>query len=276
MVAALSPTYRDRIVSGEGLSVGWLETRTPAEMKLYPGIMRLAHAVIAEAFSEATIKPGVTTTRDVVWFYRERLARLGIATWFHPSVGIQRRGTKGILDGDTVIQQGDLLWTDFGITYLRLNTDTQHLAYVLKDGETQAPAGLQAGLAQANRVQDALTSSFAVGLTGNEVLARARAKAIAQGLKPSIYSHPLGYHGHGAGPAIGFWDNQNSDPRGSFKVHADTVWSIELAAFAAVPEWDGQEVSFRAEENAFYDGQQVRYLDGRQTALTLIPERAAR
>ena len=270
MVAALSPTYRDRIVSGEGLSVGWLETRTPAEMKLYPGIMRLAHAVIAEAFSEATIKPGVTTTRDVVWFYRERLARLGIATWFHPSVGIQRRGTKGILDGDTVIQKGDLLWTDFGITYLRLNTDTQHLAYVLKDGETDAPVGLRAGLAQANRVQDALTASFAVGLTGNEVLATARTKALTQGLKPSIYSHPLGYHGHGAGPAIGFWDNQNSDPRGSFKVHTDTVWSIELTAFAAVPEWDGQEVSFRAEENAYFDGEQVRYLDGRQTTLTLI------
>ncbi len=273
MVAVLPQTYRDRIVSGEGLSVGWLETRTPAEMKLYAGIMRLAHAVIAEAFSAATIKPGITTAADVVWFYRERLARLGIATWFHPSVGVQRKGTKGILDGDTVIQKGDLLWTDFGITYLRLNTDTQHLAYVLKDGETRAPEGLRAGLAQANRVQDALTSSFAVGLSGNEVLAAARAKALVQGLKPSIYSHPLGYHGHGAGPAIGFWDNQNADVRGSLKVHADTVWSIELAAFAAVPEWDSQEVSFRAEENAFFDGQQVRYLDGRQTALTLIAGR---
>jgi Xaa-Pro aminopeptidase len=276
MVAGLPQTYRDRIVSGEGLSVGWLETRTPAEMKLYPGIMRLAHAVIAEAFSDATIKPGKTTTADVVWFYRERLARLGIATWFHPSIALQRQGVKGFLDGDTVIQKGDLLWTDFGITYLRLNTDTQHLAYVLKDGETRAPAGLRAGLEAANRVQDALTSSFAVGLTGNEVLAAARAKAVAQGLKPTIYSHPLGYHGHGAGPAIGFWDNQSPDIRGSLKVHANTVWSIELAATEPVPEWGGQDVAFRAEENAFYDGRQVRYLDGRQTDLTLIPGRPDR
>jgi len=276
MVAALPKDYRERLVSGEGLSVGWLETRTPAELRYYPGILRLAHAVIAEAFSEATIEPGVTTTNDVVWFYRERLARLGLETWFHPSVGLQRQGAQGILDGDNLIQKGDLLWTDFGITYLRLNTDTQHLAYVLKDGETQAPAGLRAGLAAANRVQDALTSSFAVGLTGNEVLAAARAKAIAQGLKPSIYSHPLGYHGHGAGPAIGFWDNQSTDVRGSLVVHPDTVWSIELSATAAVPEWDGQEVPFRAEENAFFDGRQVRYLDGRQTELTLISGRPAR
>ena len=270
MMAALSPELSSRVVSGEALSVGWLETRTPKEMAIYPGIVRLAHAIIAEGFSAKLIKAGVTTTDDVVWYWRERMARLGLDTWFHPSVGVQRQGAKGVLEGDTVIQKGDLLWCDFGITYLRLNTDTQHLAYVLKDGETDAPAGLKAGLAAANRVQDALTSSFAVGLTGNEVLAAARAKAIAAGLTPSIYSHPLGYHGHGAGPAIGFWDNQNGDERGSFKVHSNTVWSIELTATAPVPEWGGQSVAFRAEEDAFFDGTQVRYLDGRRTALTVI------
>lgn len=270
MVSALSPELRTRLVSGEGLSIGWLETRTPMEMKIYPGIVRLAHAVLAEGFSSKVIKPGVTTADDVVWWYRERLARLGVDTWFHPSVGITRQGEKGLLEGDTVIQKGDLLWCDFGITYLRLNTDTQHLAYVLKDGETQAPAGLRAGLAAANAVQDALTSSFKVGETGNAVLAAARAKAIALGLKPSIYTHPLGYHGHAAGPAIGMWDDQDGVPHGEFKVQADTAWSIELSAFAPVPEWGGQEVQFRTEEDAFYDGKSVRYLDGRQTALTLI------
>ena len=273
MLAALSPDLRGRIVSGEALSVGWLETRTPMEMTLYPGIMRLAHAILAEGFSSQAIKPGVTTTADVVWFWRERMARLGLDTWFHPSVGIQRQGVKDMLEGDTVIQKGDLLWCDFGITYLRLNTDTQHLAYVLKDGETEAPAGLRAGLAAANTVQDGLLSSYAVGVTGNEVLAKARAKALAKGLKPSIYSHPLGYHGHAAGPAIGFWDNQNADPRGALPVHANTAWSIELSATAAVPEWGGQDVVFRAEEDAFYDGTTVRFLDGRQTAITLIPVR---
>lgn len=270
MVAALPPALRTRLVSGEGLSIGWLETRTPMEMKLYPGIVRLAHAVLAEGFSSKVIKPGVTTTDDVVWWYRERLARLGVDTWFHPSLGITRQGEKGLLEGDAVIQKGDLLWCDFGITYLRLNTDTQHLAYVLKDGETQAPAGLRAGLAAANGVQDALLSSYEVGKTGNEVLAAARAKAIAKGLKPSIYTHPLGYHGHAAGPAIGMWDDQDGVPHGEFKVHPNTAWSIELSAFAPVPEWGGQEVQFRTEEDAFYDGKAVRFLDGRETELTLI------
>jgi len=268
--AALPQTYRDRLVSGEGLAVGWLETRTPKEMAIFPGIERIAHSLMAEAFSRKVITPGKTTTDDVVWWYRQRMSDLGLSTWFHPSVGIMRRGEKDVLEGDAVIQPGDLLWTDFGITYLRLNTDTQHLAYVLKPGETEAPAGLRAGLEAANGVQDALLASFKLDATGNEVLAAARAKAIAAGLTPSIYSHPLGYHGHAAGPAIGFWDNQSGDERGLLRIHANTAWSIELAATRAVPEWDGQEITFRTEENAFFDGKTVHFIDGRETELRLI------
>lgn len=267
----LPELYRGRIVSGEKLAIGWLETRTAKEMAIYPGIERIAHALIAEAFSRKVITPGKTTTDDVVWYYRQRMSDLGLATWFHPSIAVMRKGVSGMLEGDTVIQPGDLLWTDFGITYLRLNTDTQHLAYVLKPGESEAPSGLRHGLAAANRVQDALLSSYQTGKTGNEVLAAARAKAIAQGLNPSIYSHPLGYHGHGAGPAIGFWDNQEGDEHGLFAIHPQTAWSIELSASEKVPEWGGQEVQFRAEENAFFDGEKVRYIDGRETAIRLIP-----
>ena len=270
MVAALPATYRDRIVSGERLSVRWLESRVPLELEIYPGIVRLAHALIGRAFSREVITPGKTTAADVEWWYREELARLGLTPWFHPSIGIQREGTEGMLDGDAIILPGDLLWTDFGITYLRLNTDTQHLAYVLKPGETEAPAGLRQGLANTNRVQDILLESFEAGLPGNAILARARAKALAEGLDPSIYSHPVGLHGHGAGTAIGFWDNQQGDPRGVYPVHAATTWSIEHTSYGAVPEWGSQRVDFRSEEDAWFDGTSVRFLDGRQTELTLI------
>ena len=268
--AVLPAELRSRIVSGERLAIRWLETRTPGEMNLYPTILRTAHALIAEAFSPAVITPGVTTAEQVQWWYRDRLLQLGLDPWFHPSVGIQRQGVTGMLEGDEVIQPGDLLWTDFGITYLGLSSDTQHLAYVLKPGETDAPAGLRQGLANSNRVQDILTRHFATGRSGNEVLALARAEALAAGLDPSIYSHPIGLHGHGAGPSIGFWDNQNADPRGAGPVRPNTAWSIELTSYAAVPEWGGQRVDFRTEENAFFDGNSVRYIDGRQTRFTLI------
>ncbi|MFL0670350.1 MAG: M24 family metallopeptidase [Erythrobacter sp.] len=271
MRAGLPPAYHSRIVSGERLATRWLETRRPAEMAIYPGIVRIAHALIAEALSRKVITPGTTTAEDVQWWYRDRLRGLGLTPWFHPSVAIQRQGAKGMLDGDTVIQPGDLLWTDFGITYLRLSTDTQHLAYVLKPGETAVPQGLARGLAQSNRVQDIMRRAFKVGRSGNEVLALARRDAIAEGLDPSIYSHPIGTHGHGAGPSIGFWDNQQPDPRGQGAIHPNTAWSIELTTYSAVPEWGGQRVDFRTEEDAFFDGTQVRFIDGRQTAITLIP-----
>jgi len=270
-MSKLPPALHDRVVSGENLAIRWLETRTPAEMELYPTVVRIAHSVIGEAFSRKVITPGVTTAAEVQWWYRNRLMQLGLDPWFHPSVAIQRQYVKGMIEGDEAIQPGDLLWTDFGITYLRLNTDTQHLAYVLKPGETAAPAGLRAGLANSNKVQDFLTRAFKVGISGNDALAQARKDAIAAGLDPSIYSHPIGHHGHGAGPSIGFWDNQKADPRGSGPIRANTAWSIELTSYAAVPEWDGQRVDFRTEEDAFFDGQTVRYIDGRQTEITLIP-----
>lgn len=269
--SALPAPLRSRIVSGETLAIRWLETRTPPEMEIYPSVLRTAHAIIAEAFSRAVITPGVTTAEQVQWWYRDRLLQLGLEPWFHPSVAIQRAGAKGMLEGDEVIRPGDLLWTDFGINYLRLSTDTQHLAYVLKPGERDAPAGLRQGLANSNRVQDILRRHFAVGRSGNAALALARAEAVAAGLDPSIYTHPIGLHGHGAGPSIGFWDNQNADPRGSGVINANTAWSIELTTYAAVPEWGGQRVDFRSEENAFFDGKTVRFIDGRQTEITLIP-----
>lgn len=269
-VAALPEELRSRIVPAGPLAIGWLEARIPAEMEVYPSIVRLAHAIIAEALSDKVITPGRTTAEDVQWWMREKISALGLKTWFHPSLAIFRASEAGELTGNAIIQPGDMLWTDFGITYLGLNTDTQHLAYVLKPGESDAPQGLKAGLAAANAVQDILTGEFRVGLTGNDLLAATRAKAIASGYQPSIYSHPIGFHGHGAGPAIGFWDNQEASPAGDYLVRASTAWSIELAVTNNVPEWGDKAISFRTEEDMFFDGEKVAYLDGRQDRFHLI------
>nr|WP_314443155.1 M24 family metallopeptidase [uncultured Sphingomonas sp.] len=270
LTAALAPAYRGRLVRTDELAVGWLETRTPAEMQVYAQLLAFTHAIIAEALSDKVITPGKTTANDVRWWMREKVSSLGLHVWFHPSLSIFRAGTAGALQNDEVIRPGDMLWTDFGITYLGLNSDVQQLGYVLKPGETDAPKGLRDGLLAANRVQDAVTSSFRTGLSGNQILAAALKKAAAQGLKTSVYSHPIGFHGHGAGSSIGFWDNQDADPRGTRPLRPNTAWSIELSAKAAVPEWNGQEVEFRQEENAYFDGRTVRYIDGRQSQFHLI------
>jgi len=254
---ALGERYVSRLVSGENLAVGWLETRIPEEMTVYPQIVRLAHAIIAEGLSERVITPGVTTADDVMWWYRERIRELKLRAWFHPSVSIQRNeGSAGessstamtdlfANENPNVIRPGDLLHVDFGIEYLGLHTDTQHHAYVLRAGETEAPAGLKAGLAQANRLQDLLAANFEAGASGNEILARTREQALGEGLTPSIYSHPIGYHGHGAGGSIGMWDDQDGRPGpGEYPIRPDTAWSIELNIEAEIPEWDGRQSRF--------------------------------
>jgi hypothetical protein len=274
LMAALSPEYRRRVVPGFPLAIGWLETRTRAEMARYGEIVRVAHAIIGEGFSAKVIRPGVTTNHDLVWWYRQRVSDLGLASWFHPSVEITRRGVPGVLREEPhVIERGDMLRVDFGIVYLGLNTDTQHVAYVLRNGERDAPAGLKAGLRANNAVQDAVTGAMRAGDTGNAILARARAKAVAQGLNPTIYSHPIGYHGHGAGSAIGMSEEQRFVPHGEYRLRPNTAWSIELKATQPVPEWDGQMVDFKSEEDAFFDGRTVRYIDGRQTRFHLIGEK---
>ncbi len=277
-MAALPRKYRKRVEQSEDLAIGWLETRIPAEMDAYPNIVRIAHSILAEALSEKVITPGKTTTDDVAWWLRERVRNLNLITWFHPSVSIARQEQTGAntsmaaLKQEKVIKGGDLLHVDFGITYLGLNTDTQHHAYVLKENESDAPQGLKDGLAAANQVQDFLTSSYAAGATSNEILTAARTKSLGAGLRPNIYSHPLGYHGHGAGSPIGWWDNQGADhPKGYRPLQPHTAWSIELNATHAVPEWGGQDVRFKLEEDAYFDGTSVTYLDGRQTELYLIP-----
>ena len=215
------------------------------------------------------ITPGVTTTDDVVWWMRQRVAEMGLGSWFHPSVSIQRQG--GSVPASRVIERGDMLHTDFGIVYLGFSTDTQHNAYVLKPGETEAPAGLRAGLAAANRLQDLTMQHATLGGTGNAALAGALAAARAEGLLPSIYCHPVGYHGHAAGPPIGMTDYQQGVPvRGEYIFRPDTWHSIELNVRHKVAEWGGQEVRFALEEDAVRLSGGWEWIDGRQTAFYLI------
>ncbi len=275
---AIPDKYKKRIVPGENLAIGWLETRTPEEMNVYPMVCKIAHEIIAEGLSEHVIQPGVTSTDDVEWWYRERIAGLKLQTWFHPSVSIQRsgeperRGSFASRSDSDIILQGDLLHIDFGITYLRLNTDTQQHAYVLKPGEKEAPAGLRKALKTGNRLQDILTSNFKKGRTGNEILSKSLQQAKAAGIKPSIYTHPIGFHGHAAGPTIGMWDQQGGVPgRGDYPLYPNTAYSIELNATVAIPEWNQKEIRIMLEEDAFFDGTKVWFIDGRQEELILIP-----
>ncbi|MHB8094023.1 MAG: M24 family metallopeptidase [Candidatus Aminicenantales bacterium] len=269
LVEALGPEWTPRLTSAERLAVGWLERRSPEEIETYPQIVAIAHAIIAEAFSRNVVTPGATTSDDVAWWMRERIRGLGLETWFHPDISIQRPKSSPYR-GD-VIHRGDVLHCDMGIAYLRLNTDTQQMAYVLREGEEDAPKGLRDALAQGNRLQDIHLAEMKEGRTGNAMLAPILKKAVSEGLTPSVYTHALGVHGHAAGPVIGYWDKQEGVPGlGDYPLYRDTVHSIELNVRASVPEWGNEEIRIALEEDAVFGKGGASWLDGRQTKFHLI------
>ncbi len=276
---ALPGSLGSRIMANQNLAIGWLEHRTASEIATYPILSWITHAIIEEAFSERVITPGVTTSDDVVWWLRNRVNGLGLDTWFQPSVAIQRAdgGQFSVQQmghrGDSVIMPGDMLHTDFGISYLGLKTDVQRLAYVRQAGESGAPQGLKDGLAKMNQVKDAVLAEIRSGLSGDQILSAARKHVERAGIDGTIYTHAIGYHGHGAGTWIGAWEDQSGVPFiGEQIIQPRTAWSIELNAQHEVPEWQNQKVRFMFEENGFLDeNDRFRFLDGSQNEFILIP-----
>ncbi len=275
----LPENFKNKVVSAEKLATAWIETRTAREMIIYSQLVDITHDIIAEAFSEKVITPGITSTTDVEWWFRQKVTDLGLNTWFHPSVDIQR--SNEFLEShiysfddrpeDMIILPGDLLHCDFGITYLRLNTDCQELAYVLKPDETNAPLFLRNALADGNKVQDIFTSNFETGKTGNQILLKSLEEAKTQGLQPSIYTHPLGSYGHSSGPTIGMWDAQGGVVgAGDYPLYPNTVYAIELSTTVNIPQWQ-RDIRVMLEEVGFYGENGFRYVNGRQTKLFLIP-----
>ena len=275
LINILPKNTSNRIISSEPLAVSWIETRTKREMIIYNQLVSITHDIINEAFSTQVITPGITTTEDVVWWLREKVRGLGLSTWFHPTVDVQRNEMSDLysFDGkskfDTILP-GDLLHCDFGISYLTLNTDCQELAYVLKRGEKSAPLALINALKDGNTVQDYLTNNFVEGMTGNETLIKALDQARSAGFKPQIYTHPLGFFGHSAGTTFGMWDSQNGIPgSGEHPLQKETVYAIELNTKVYIKEWK-KEVRIMLEEAGYFGSEGFKYVNGRQTELILV------
>jgi len=269
---ALGPEYVKRVVRADRLALDFIAIRIPEMLPVHRVLMRNAHAIIAEAFSNRVITAGKTTTQDVVWWMRQKVLELGLGIWFQPSVNIQRKGTDLSNSPDPVIQRGDVLHCDFGVTGMRLNTDTQHMGYVLMEGETDVPSGIRNTLARSNRLQDIHLENMKTGLTGNEILGDILQQMRTEGIVGTVYSHPLGEHGHGAGAIIGLWDRQMGVPgRGDVPLLPDTWYSIELQATTPVTEWGNQPVRSAQEEDVVIgsDGS-VQWILNRQSEFHIV------
>jgi Xaa-Pro aminopeptidase len=275
---ALPSRFEQKLVSAESLAIAWIETRTEKEMELYTTLVQITHDIIDEAFSSIVIEPGKTTTDDVVWWMRQKVTDLGLNTWFHPTIDAQRNDeelkshissfSKG--EGSKVIFPGDLLHCDFGITYIGLNTDCQQHAYVPKQGEIKVPEYLVEAFKKGNRVQDIFTGNFVAGDTGNAILLASLKDAKEEGLRPSIYTHPLGTYGHSAGTTFGMWDAQEGVPvNGDYPLHLNTVYAIELNTTVFIEEWN-RDIRIMLEEAGYFGPNGFRYVNKRQEQIKLV------
>jgi hypothetical protein len=273
MRAALGPAWSAKLRSLDALALELIATRLAEEEVVFKKMTEVVWGIIDTAFSNVVITPGVTRTQDVVWWMRQKVNDLGLGSWFQPSVDVQRMGVSAEQLGDNpIIQRGDVLHCDFGIVAYRLTTDTQHMGYVLREGETSVPPGIQRALENSNKLQDIVVSEIRPGRTGNEILKASLARMRAGGIDGTVYTHPIGTHGHGAGPLIGLWDYQDGVPgRGDAKVIPSMWFSIELQATTPVPEWNNQPVRSAQEEDIIVDANgTVRWALQRQTRFWLV------
>jgi Xaa-Pro aminopeptidase len=273
LVEALPAKYAGRLASAEPLATRWLATLTDRELHLYEHVGHVAHRLLAECYSRRVIVPGVTTTEDVEWYYWQRAADLGLELAFKPFFNLVRSDAvaERYATADNVIQPGNVIHSDVGIRYLRLNSDHQELAYVLRPGERDVPETLKRLMAEGNRLQDIFMAEFQAGLTGNELLSRILARARAAGVPdPRVYSHSLGLFLHEPGPLIGLpWEQERCAGRGDVVLRENNCFTMELSVRDRLPERGGQ-VTLALEQDVVFTREGCRPIDGRQTDFHLI------
>ncbi|WP_226534862.1 M24 family metallopeptidase [Fictibacillus halophilus] len=270
MTDTIGKEHSSKLVSSAPLAIDWFQLRTESELEAFKELASITREIAKQALSDQVITPNQTTTREVVEWIRQKTFDLGLKTSFYPTVDIQRKGSSADRIEDT-IQPGDIVHLDFGIEYLGLCSDTQQLAYVQYPEEHEVPEGLRKALIIANKFEDLVMDTVKPGMPGNEVFEKIMKKAFACGISPMLYSHPIGYHCHAAGPLIGLFDKQESIPvRGELEILNNTCYALEFNIREFIPEWN-KDIPIYLEESVCFKGRKLHYLTKRQTEFYVIP-----
>ena len=272
LLQTIGETYRSALVSSEPLLVEYVSTKTDAEQAIQREASQATFRILRRAFSNEVIQPRQTSLLDVHYWITAEWKRQGFEFNFPASLDLQRRGSEMLDDSDDpVIQPGDLLHVDFGVRTSGIVADQQKMAYVLRAGETEPPAGLRSAFARSARMASILVDEFRVGRTGIAIKTAAESRALDEGIDSLVYSHAQGNWVHDAGVwMIHDWpDRYGGHPR--FRLRAGEWISLEFSVSETVPEWNDQPVTIMREEDTLVhpDGR-VEYLSGPQRELWVI------
>jgi Xaa-Pro dipeptidase len=275
---SLGPDATQRFIPAAELIEDYLSTRLPEEFDTYTQMVQATEILTRRALSNEVIRPGRTTVGDVRRWLYDQLWENRYTTWFQPDMRVQRqgltsnmsRGFLGVAPESVVIQSGDILHIDFGVTYMGLSTDWQKMAYVLRKGEKTPPAGLIAAMAKTNALQDSVMQNAKPGKTAGEVYNQAMAEMQAKGIEAKIYSHPIGTQGHGLGPSIDYRAGQRTSMEAGKPLVKGTYLSVELNTASEIPEWGGQKIFVMMEDDAYLTDEGYKFFRPRQTEYYLI------
>ncbi|MDA1306866.1 MAG: M24 family metallopeptidase [Acidobacteria bacterium] len=275
LVDAIGPVFAARMVSSEPLLVDYVSVHTPEEDVVQERAAKATYEILRRAFSNEVITPGTTTLMDVHYWITAERKRHNFEFNFNASLGIQRFVDDAVVSlddaDDPIIERGDVLHVDFGIRLAGLVTDQQKMAYVLRDGETEAPAGLLKAFADSQRGAELHAAELVPGRTGIDIKTRSEAAAQAEGIDLLVYSHVQGYWVHDAGTWTVFdWpERYGAHPR--TPLHPGVWFSLEFRTRTAVPEWNNQLVAMQREEDMIIPASgPARYTAGPQTELWII------
>jgi Xaa-Pro aminopeptidase len=173
----------------------------------------------------------------------------------------------------TVIAPGDILWVDFGIKDRGYATDVIRAAYLLREGESAAPAPVAAMFQAARAANRAAAAAMKPGVAGWQVDAVARESVVAAGYPEFFHGtgHPVGFDVHDAGPALAQKSRGNA---ALLPLEQDQVFAVEPSVLRPMPELRGSWL-INIEEEVLVTATGGEYLSPPQEELILIPPACA-
>jgi len=264
---ALGPGYAGRFASAQPIVVSFRGRRLPEEVVILREAALYTDKILREALSEEVITPGQTTESDVATYLARRTEESGAAVAFVSVVVGKVRGHGG--PSQRVIEPGDLVRIDFGITHRGYSTDVQRTAYVLRAGEAGAPAEIQRMWETCRAATDAAIAAMRPGVTGLSIDTVARQMLIAAGYQgyPHGAGHAIGFDVHDVGPILGPDWPERYGSTVHLKLEKDQTFAVEPILYA---EYEGVEINIGLEEDVVVTADGVERLHPRQDELFLI------
>jgi Xaa-Pro aminopeptidase len=273
LVEILGEPYVSRFVSSEKLVSDFRSRRVASEIAAFAQLGDLSRRIAERALSNEVITPGITTLENVAWWMKEQLHEHNLESSFGmPSVYLQNPDVDPSVSSARIIQRGDLIAIDWGLGYMNFLTDLKRLAYVLKEGETTIPPGLQKAFDNARAVRDILKANIKAGRRADETEALLNKKLGEAGFsvmpgpdQPTedpekidviIGCHSVGNVGHGSGPSVAWYHPR----RASFEIQLTNLLAIELFAYTSVPEWGGGKARIPLEDDAIVTHRGLEWL----------------